>query len=266
MGQPRRVWSTRMAPTEHSPTAMKEEPVNQENVQLGSGLNGYASHPRGSGPFPAVIVLMEAYGITGHIKGVCQRLAKAGFMAVAPDIFHGDVLAYTDMDAVMTKLPTLKDDVMLKEIGMTLDWLAAQTKVEKHAIGIIGFCMGGRLAFLGNCRFPDRFKAAVCFYGGGIAAEGETDRFGRTPPIHLAAHMKAPIYLGYGADDQGIPPAEHARITDKLSSLKKRYNLAVYPDAGHAFLCEERANYAPGPAKRAWTEALDFLHANLETH
>lgn len=240
--------------------------MNQENVQLGKGLTGYVSRPRGSGPFPAVVVLMEAYGITGHIKGVCQRLAKAGLVAVAPDIFHGDVIAYTDVDAVMAKLPTLRDDVMLKEIGMTLDWLATQPGADKHAIGSIGFCMGGRLAFLSNCRFPDRFKAAVCFYGGGLAAEGETDRFGRTPPIHLASHMKAPVYLGYGADDQGIPPAEHARIAEQLSTLKKRYALAIYPGAGHAFLCEERANYAPVAAKRAWVEGLDFLHANLETH
>lgn len=239
--------------------------MNQENVPLGKGLNGYVSRPRGSGPFPAVMVMMEAYGITGHIKGVCQRLAKAGFMAVAPDIFHGDVIAYTDKDSVLSKLRSLDDESMLKEIGMTLDWLTAKNEVERNAIGIIGFCMGGRLAFLANCRFPDRFKTAVCFYGGGIATEGETDRFGRAPPIHLATHMKAPIYLGYGADDQGIPPAEHARIAETLSTLKKRYNLAVYPGAGHAFLCEERTNYAPAAATRAWRESLDFLHAHLET-
>ncbi|HEX6549652.1 MAG TPA: dienelactone hydrolase family protein [Gammaproteobacteria bacterium] len=238
--------------------------MNQENVRLGSGVNGYVSRPRGSGPFPAVIVIMEAFGITGHIKGVCQRLAKAGFVAVAPDIFHGDVIAYPDMDAAMAKIRSLKDEDMLKDVGMTLDWLAAQREVERRSIGIIGFCMGGRLAFLCNCRFPDRFRAAVCFYGGGIAVEGETDRFGRTPPIHLAAHMQAPIYLGYGADDQGIPPAEHARIAEKLSTLKKRFALAVYPGAGHAFLCEERPNYAPAAAEKAWQESLDFLHAQLE--
>lgn len=239
--------------------------MNQDNVRLGDGLTGYVSRPRGSGPFPAVIVLMEAYGITGHIKGVCQRLAKAGFLTVAPDIFHGDVIPYNDVDAVMAKLPTLKDDIMVKEIGMSLDWLAKQPAAERQFIGIIGFCMGGRLAFLSSCRFPDRLKAAVCFYGGGIAAEGETDRFGRTPPIHLAGHLKAPLYLGYGADDQGIPPAEHARIVEKLSTLKKRYTLAVFPGAGHAFLCEERQNYAPAAAEPAWRESLAFLHSNLDT-
>ncbi|HET7921560.1 MAG TPA: dienelactone hydrolase family protein, partial [Gammaproteobacteria bacterium] len=105
-----------------------------------------------------------------------------------------------------------------------------------------------------------------CFYGSGIAAEGKTDRFGRTPPIHLASHMKAPVYLGYGADDPGISPAEHARIAEQLSTLKKRYALAVYPGAGHAFLCEERANYAPAAAKPAWRECLAFLHAALDAH
>jgi carboxymethylenebutenolidase len=252
-----------MAQTEHT-RDMQEGTMNQENVALGDGLSGYVSRPRGSGPFPAVIVLMEAFGITGHIKGVCQRLAKTGFVAVAPDIFHGDVFSYTDMDSVMKKLPTLRDDAMLKEIGMTLDWLGTQGEVDRQAVGIIGFCMGGRLAFLAGCHLPDRFKAAVSFYGGAIAEEGETDRFGRTPPIHLASHLKAPIYLGYGADDQGIPPAEHARIADTLSSLKKRFALAVYPGAGHGFLCEERASYAPAAAEPAWKESINFLHAHLE--
>ncbi|HEX5340685.1 MAG TPA: dienelactone hydrolase family protein [Gammaproteobacteria bacterium] len=236
-----------------------------KDLQLGNGLGGHVAHPRGSGPFPALIVLLEAYGITGHIKGVCQRLAKAGFLAVAPDLFHGEVIAYTDMDAVLAKIKTLNDDTMMKEIGITLDWLAKQREVENKAIGSIGFCMGGRLAFLANCRFPDRLQAAVCFYGGGIAPEGE-DRFGRNPPIRIAEHMKAPLYLGYGAEDQGIPPAEHARIVERLSALKKRYALAVYPGAGHAFLCEERASYAPAAAKPAWRESINFLHAHLEAH
>lgn len=233
-------------------------------LQLGKGLTGYVSQPRGSGPFPAVIVLMEAYGITGHIRGTCQRLAKSGFVAVAPDLFHGEVIAYTDMDAVLTKIKSLDDETLLREIGMTLNWLVAQREIEKQALGIFGTCMGGRLAFLANCRFPDRFRAAVCFYGGGIAPEGE-DRFGRSPPLRIAEHMQAPVYLAYGAEDQGIPPTEHARIAEKLSALKKRYTLAVYPGAGHAFLCEERANYFPAAAAPAWRESLNFLHAHLET-
>ena len=237
--------------------------TNPTNTQISKTLAGYAAHPKGQGPFPGMVVMMEAYGITGHIKGVCERLAAAGFLAVAPDIFHGEVISYTDTDKVMAKIPTLNDQQILKEIGETLDWLGLQKNVDPQRLGIIGFCMGGRHAFYASCRYPERLKAAVGFYGGGIAAEGSKDRFGRTPPIAEADKLEASIFLGYGADDQGIPPAEHARVAEKLSTLKKRYTLAVYPGAGHAFLCEERANYAPAVAARAWPEAIEFLHTEL---
>jgi len=235
------------------------------NMKINDALNGYAAHPKGKGPFPGMVVMMEAYGITGHIQGVCERLAKSGFVAVAPDIFHGEVFSYTDTDKIMAKIPTLSDEQILKEIGETLNWLGSQKNVNPDRLGIIGFCMGGRYAFLANCRYSERLKAAVGFYGGGIAAEGTTDRFGRTPPIQEADKMRAPIFLGYGADDQGIPPVEHARIAEKLSALKKRYTLAVYPGAGHAFLCEERANYASAAAAHAWPEALEFLRTEMQS-
>lgn len=232
------------------------------NTQIGKTLKGYAAFPKAHGRFPGVVVMMEAYGITSHIRGVCQRLAEAGFVALAPDIFHGEVLSYTDMERAMAKLPTLRDDQIMNEIGQSLDWLASHKTVDSKRLGIIGFCMGGRLAFLSNCRFPDRLHAAVGFYGSGIAPDGP-DRFGRTPPITEADRMQAPILLGYGADDQGIPPAEHARIAETLSTAKKRYSLAVYPGAGHGFLCEERASYAPQAADQAWPEIIAFLQNNL---
>lgn len=232
------------------------------NTQISKTLQGYAAFPQAHGRFPGVVVMMEAYGITGHIRGVCERLATAGFVTLVPDIFHGEVISYTDVDKVMAKIPTLRDESILNEIDQSLDWLAAHKHVEPKRLGIIGFCMGGRFAFLANCRFPDRLKAAVSCYGGGIAPNGP-DRFGRTPPITEADKMQAPIFLGYGADDQGIPPTEHARVAETLSAAKKRYTLAVYPGAGHAFLCEERASYAPKAAEQAWPEIIGFLQNNL---
>lgn len=233
------------------------------NTEIRKDLQGFVARPKGEGPFPGVVVLMEAYGLTGHIQGVCQRLAEAGYTALAPDFFHGEIIPYTDAPAAMAKIPTLKDAVLLDEIDASLDWLDADGGKARRN-GVIGFCMGGRLAFLANCRLPGRLHAAVGFYGGGIAPEGGgPDKFGRTPPIGEAGSMQAPIYLGYGADDQGIPPAEHARVAGVLSTAKKRYTLAVYPGAGHAFLCEERANYAPAAAALAWRDILDFLAVQL---
>lgn len=235
----------------------------QNNTQIAADLEGYAERPEGKGPFPGVVVIMEAYGITGHIHNVCKRLVKAGFVALAPDHFHGDVITYTDSPAAMAKISTLKDDQLVKEVGQCLDWFDKQADVKKGAHAIIGFCMGGRLAFLSNCRLPTRLQASVGFYGGAIAPGVNPDRFGRIPPIGEAEKMQAPIFLGYGADDQGIPGDEHARIAKTLTDLKKRYVLSVYPGAGHAFLCEERPAYAPKVEPIAWREAIGFLHANL---
>ena len=230
----------------------------QNNVEIRKGLEGYLAKPKTKTVQAGVVVIMEAYGMTGHIQGVCKRLADAGYTALAPDLFHGELIPYnTAVDTVIAKIKTLKDEAMLDEVAASLDWL--DTQGMKGRNGIIGFCMGGRLAFLANCRFPDQLQATVGFYGSGIAPGVDRDRFGRTPPVGEAAAMKNPIFLGYGAEDPGIPPAEHARVVDALSSAKKRYTLAVYPGAGHAFLCEERGNYAPEVAKRAWRDTLDFL-------
>ena len=236
----------------------------QNNVTIADGLEGYVERPQGDGPFPGVVVIMEAYGITGHIHNVCKRLARSGFVALAPDHFHGEVIPYdSEMQKILDKISSLKDEQLLKEVGQSLDWFDRQADVKQGAHGIIGFCMGGRLAFLSNCRFPGRLQAAVGFYGGAIAPGVSPDRFGRIPPIGEAQKMQAPLFLGYGADDQGIPGDEHARIAKALTDLKKRYLLSVYPGAGHAFLCEERANYAPKVEPLAWRDAIEFLKANL---
>ena len=235
----------------------------QNNVEIKPDLEGYAALPKGNGPFPGVLIFMEAYGVTGHVRGVCDRLAAAGIAALAPDFFHGELITYADSQAAMAKIPTLKDDVLMQECAAGLDWLAGQKTVRRDALGVMGFCMGGRLAYLCNCRFAGRLKAAVAFYGGSISPEMSPDKFGRTPPIGETEKMQAPLFLGYGADDQGITPAEHARVVTALSAAKKRYSLNIYPGAGHAFLCEERSNYVPAAAALAWRDSIDFLKVNL---
>ena len=236
----------------------------QNNLQIAADLEGYVERPQGHGPWPGVVVIMEAFGVTGHIQNACKRLARAGFVALAPDHFHGEVVPYnSEMQKILERISNLKDAQLVEEVGQSLDWLDGQPDVKEGSHGIIGFCMGGRLAFLSNCRHATRLKAAVAFYGGGIAPGTHPDRLGRTPPIGEAQDMQAPIFLGYGADDQGIPGDEHARIAKTLTDLKKRYMLSVYPGAGHAFLCEERPAYAPKVEPIAWQDAIAFLKANL---
>src|SRR5690348_1214974 len=110
----------------------------QNNTQIASDLEGYAERPKGKGPFPGVVVIMEAYGITGHIHNACKRLADAGFVALAPDHFHGEVIPYADSQAAMAKIATLKDDQLVKEVGQCLDWFDRQAGLKHDAHGIIG--------------------------------------------------------------------------------------------------------------------------------
>lgn len=232
------------------------------NTELSPSLSAYTARPKGTQTVPGMVVLMEAFGIKQHIRDVCERLAEAGYLAVAPDIYHGETFAYDDMDRVLAKVRSLDDGTVMDETGVALDWIAQQPQVRADRVGVIGFCMGGRFAFLAAIRHAGRIAASVSFYGGGIAPEGE-DRFGRTPPIGEAAKLQAPLFLGYGTEDASIAASEHGRVARTLSELEKRYTLAVYPGAGHGFLCEERASYAPAAAARAWREALAFLDVEL---
>lgn len=237
-------------------TALKGETVN-----LAKDLQGYYVTPPGRGSFPAVMVFMEAFGLNLNIKNVCDRLANAGYAALAPDFYHGDIYQYTDIQNAIARLKTLNDDTVMAEAGKGLEFLAGRKEVAANKVGVIGFCMGGRFTFLANAVHADKFKGAVAFYGGGIA--NPKDPVGRKPLLDRVAAMRSPIMLNYGADDESIPPEEHERIAEALSKAKKRYILSVFPKAGHGFMSDRRDSYAAAPAQEAWDMTLNFFKRNL---
>lgn len=231
------------------------------DIQIRPGLSGYYAQPPGGKAHSAVVVMMEAFGLTAHIRGVCDRLAAAGHAALAPDYYHGQIVPYEDMNTAIARLRGLDDDTLIAETAAALDELARRQPQAAARLAVCGFCMGGRLAFLAACRLAHRLAAAISFYGGSIGAEGERDRLGRRPPLPEAAALRAPLLLIYGSEDPSIPPAEHARIAQRLSELNKRYVLSVYPGANHGFCCEERPAYAPAAAEAAFAEMFAFLRA-----
>lgn len=237
------------------------KPALKGDVTLDKDLSGYYARPQGNGTFPAVMVFMEAFGLNPNIKNVCDRLAQAGYAALAPDFYHGDVYAYTDMQNAIAKLKTMNDDTVMAEVGKGLEFLAGRKEVAANKVGVMGFCMGGRFTFLANAVHANQFKAAAAFYGGGIAAQ--KDSLGRKPLLDRVEAMQAPIMLVYGAEDKMIPPDEHARIAEALSTAKKRYILSVFPQAGHGFLSDRRDSYAAAPAQEAWEMTLNFFKHNL---
>ena len=230
-------------------------------VDIADGLRGYYARPSGAGSHPAVLVFIETFGVNEHFQELAARLAQQGYCALVPDIFHGKTYGYDDLPNAIGHLKTLRDDTVMAEAGQALDWLARQDEVAQGKTAVLGFCMGGRLAFLANAAHAPRLRAAVCFYGAGIAPE--KDSVGRPPLLDKTPAMQAPLLLIYGAKDGSILPAEHGRIATALSAANKTYTLSVFPDAGHGFFCDRRKSYHAAAAARAWPLALEHLHTHL---
>jgi carboxymethylenebutenolidase len=233
-----------------------------QKVQLDANLMGYYVKPNTQGPHPAVIVIMEAFGLNDYIKSICDRLAQAGYAALAPDFYHGAVYPYTDMGGAIAKLKTLKDDVAMAEFSKGVEFLGKQLDTKRGGVGVIGFCMGGRYTFLANAVQASNVKAAVSFYGGGIAAN--PDPLGRANLLGYVDKMSAPIMLMYGAEDQSISAEEHQQVVAALSKAKKRYTLNVFPKAGHGFFSDRRDSYNPAASSEAWAMTLSFFDQHLK--
>jgi carboxymethylenebutenolidase len=241
----------------------RSEPRVGKTIEIAKGLPGYYVTPAGTGKFPAVIVLMEAFGLNDWCKNICNRLAKSGFAAIAPDFYRGTTYAYTDIAGAVGKLKSLKDDGIMSDVGKSLDFLAGKSEVNANGIGVVGFCMGGRYAFLTNTVYPTKIKAAISFYGGGIdPAPGNP--MGQKSLLDRVSAIQSPIMLMYGSEDQMIAADEHGRIAAALSTAKKRYILNLFPKAGHGFMRDGGDSYSPEAAAEAWMMTTGFFSQNLK--
>ncbi|HUX19312.1 MAG TPA: dienelactone hydrolase family protein [Acidithiobacillus sp.] len=231
--------------------------ITSEWVQLENGPRAWYARPADVGPHPAVLVFIEAFGVNAHFQDVAQRLARAGYCAVVPDLYHGKTYEYSDFDSAIGHLKTLNDAVVMQEAGLAIQALQQRAEVRKDAIGALGFCMGGRYAFMDNAIHAEHLRASVAFYGGGIAPD--QDSVGRNPVLHLVDQMGAPLLLLYGAEDQSITPGEHGRIATALSTAGKRYTLTVFPGAPHGFFADPRDSFRPEAAQEGWRLTLDHF-------
>jgi carboxymethylenebutenolidase len=221
-------------------------------LSLAPSLPAYfapAAAPRGG-----VVVIQEAFGVNAFVKATCERFAARGIAAIAPDYYHGETFAYADRDRAIARLNEIDDDEAMRETGLALDHLA---RAGAPRLAVLGFCMGGRLAFLANATHGARLAAAVSFYGGGIAPAQPKGK--RRPLVDRARDLAAPMLLIYGADDASIAADEHARIAQALTGANRRYVLAVFPDAPHAFATFDRESYRAEAAQDAWRLADAYL-------
>lgn len=227
----------------------------------------FVARPSGSGQHPAIIVVMEAFGLNGHIKKVTERIAREGCVAVAPDMYHrsGQNLdvGYDNLPEAIRLMTSLRDEEIVSDMKALTDHLQAQAFVRGDRIGITGFCMGGRISFLTACRNP-AIKAAVPFYGGGIAGAPASEKAPKAP-LDYADQLQAPMLLFFGEKDPFIPLEEVERIKQRLAELKKEAETVVYPDAPHGFFCDERDSYRPDAARDAWDRMGRFFDRLLKS-
>jgi len=242
-----------MARTGLDMTPASSRVARAEFVPLAGDVRGYYAVPAGDGPFPAVLVYQEAFGVNDYVRSEVVRLAEHGFAALAPDLFHGQTLGYGEMERVYALLGTLTDEGLLCDVDLAIAYLRARPEIAAGPLGAVGFCMGGRLAFLTATARAEAIGAAVSFYGGSIAPR-EHRLF--PPLLHRVPELRGELWLMYGADDTSIEPDEQGRLCEALSRAKKSFGIHVFPDAGHAFASRGRDNYRPVTAEIAWNETL----------
>ena len=222
-------------------------------------MNAYVARPDAPGQKPALVVVQEAFGVNEHIRDVCRRFAREGYVALAPEIFHrsgpGIEIPYTDMPPAMAQLGLLTNDGLEADLAAALEWVRGEGEVDSLRVGLVGFCVGGFAAFLGACRLDP--AATVAFYGGGIVRARQGMKI--QPVLEEADGIDAPLLCLFGAEDAGIPPDDVARITERIEALGVGCEVEVYEGAKHAFFCDLRANYHPGAAAAAWTRTLGWL-------
>jgi carboxymethylenebutenolidase len=229
-----------------------------ENVEFtsnGSTAGGYLATPA-SGSGPGVIVIQEWWGLNPQIKGVCDRLAAVGFVALAPDLYHGELAEHDEMDKAGHLMSSLPMDRAARDMSGAVDFLAGHSAVTTDGIGVMGFCMGGGLALVLGTLRPDRVKAVVAFYGVvGFDDEGAPDW----------SKLEAPVQGHYAENDAFFPVAKAEALAEGLRGKGKDIELFVYPGTGHAFANETNAlgTYDEAAAKLAWDRAVTFLREKL---
>lgn len=243
--------------------------ITTERVQIprnGGSFGGYVARPEGDETLPAVIVYMEIFGVNSHIRDVTERIAREGYVAIAPDYFHrtgaGVELGYDDagMAEGMKLLGGLQADEMIADAEATLAYLRGRPDVRGDRIGAMGFCIGGHMTYLTACATDIQVSAS--FYGGGIAAPqgpgGAPSTISRTPGI------KGAILCLFGGRDALIPPDQVEAIRTAISDAGVRGEVVVYDDADHGFHCDQRATFNEAASTDAWSRVTKLFGVELK--
>jgi carboxymethylenebutenolidase len=212
--------------------------------------------PSDSDRKPAILLLMEAFGLTSHIQDVATRIAHEGYVVLTPDLYYRELpnnkFTYDEVEQAMAMMHRLNFQSTEEDIQAALAFLKAQPTVYPDCIGVTGFCLGGGLSFLTACKLSAKISAAAAFYGMVL------DEW-----IDAVKDITVPVYLFFGDVDPFISGDRIHQIKSRFQELDKNYTLKVYPNAGHGFFCHERSDYNPWAAADAWYQLIQFFDQHL---
>jgi carboxymethylenebutenolidase len=219
----------------------------------GDTTEGYLALP-GSGSGPGVMVVQEWWGLVPQIKQVCDSLAGEGFVALAPDLYRGDIAEHTEMDKANELMSTLPMDRAARDMGGAVDFLLAHPAVTSARIGVVGYCMGGMLALVVAAQQGDKIGAVAPFYGAPLG-DGAPEWSGLTAPAR--GH--------FAGNDDFFPPDAVRALEGELKAMGKDVEFEIHPGAGHAFTNDANVfgTYDPELSAKLWKATVAFLHERL---
>lgn len=214
-------------------------------------IPAYRAMPKSGKSFPVVLVVQEIFGVHEHIKDVCRRFAKLGYMSVAPELYarQGDVSKLTDIQEIIAKVVSkVPDAQVMSDLDAATDWVEKSGKGDTRRLGITGFCWGGRIVWL-YAAHSSKLKAGVAWYGRLV---GQASELQPKHPIDIAGSLQAPVLGLYGGKDQGIPLQTVEQMRAALKAAGSPAEIVVYPDAGHGFNADYRPSYNKEAAEDGW--------------
>jgi carboxymethylenebutenolidase len=228
----------------------------------GASVEVFLARPSGTGRSPALLLSYEFWGMLEvpgggpHMRDIAKRLAHAGYVVAVPDYYAARGQQPTMEGGVIKGSPT--DEQTISDLCLGVEWLAGLPSVESDRIGCMGWCGGGRQALFmaAHC---SHLRAVASFYGRPVNRAGRPG----LSPIELVPQIHCPVFAAYGAADQGIPVETVHRFAAALEQAHVPHEVHIFPDAGHAFMNDQRDSYVAAAAADAWQKALAFLARHL---
>ena len=222
-------------------------------------MPAYMAKPAGKSSLPVVLVVQEIFGVHEHIKDMARRFAKAGYLAIAPELYarQGDVSKLVNIDDIRPIVAKVPDAQVMSDLDAAADW-AAKNGGDPKRLAVTGWCWGGRIVWMYAAHNPN-LKAGVAWYG---PVEGATNELKPTNPIDIAKDLKAPVLGLYGGADAGIPNEGVERMRAALKAAGKHSEIHTYPDKPHGFNADYRPSYRQDAAEDGWKRLLAWFRAN----